>query len=113
MTIPIRALIDLSGEKEEENKSRDIAQIDVEGTLSESINQYKSQQTLNGTISNSNSSNSEGCTNHRNDLMPGKLWYDKLSVVQQRAGCMAAAQQVFDKMVRQQETMMIFIMMIM
>ena len=40
VTIPMRTLIDMSGEKEEENKSRDIAQIDVEGALSEAINRY-------------------------------------------------------------------------
>ena len=34
----VTTLIDLSGEIDEENKSRDIAQIDVEGTLSEAIN---------------------------------------------------------------------------
>ena len=73
VTIPMITLIDLSEENEEENKSRDIAQIDVKGTLSEAINWYTSKQPLNGTSSNSNSSNSEGSTNHRNDLTPGKL----------------------------------------
>jgi hypothetical protein len=82
VTIPMSALIDLSGEKEEENNYTDIAQIDIKGTLSKAINQNKSQQPLNGTSSNSNSSNSEGSTNHRKYVTPGKLWYDKLSVVQ-------------------------------
>ena len=42
VTIAASALIDLTrGKKEEENKSRDIAQIDVEGTLSKAINRYK------------------------------------------------------------------------
>ena len=40
VTFPMSALIDLSGEKEEDNKSRDIAQIDIKGTLSEAINRY-------------------------------------------------------------------------
>ena len=51
--------------------------------------------------------------NHREDLSPGKLWYDKLSVVQQRqveidvnavlyAGCMAAAQQILGTTMCQQ-----------
>ena len=40
VTIPMSALIDLSGEKEEENNYTDIAQIDVQGTLSEAINWY-------------------------------------------------------------------------
>ena len=53
-------------------------------------------------MGNNNSSNSEGSINHREDLPPDKLWYDKLSVVQQcqvemdvnavlYAGCTAAA----------------------
>ena len=106
-------LIDLSGEKEEENNYTDIAQIDIKGTLSKAINQNKSQQPLNGTSSNSNSSNSEGSTNHRKYVTPGKLWYDKLSVVQQHqvemdvdeflySGYMAAAQRIIDTSVRQQ-----------
>ena len=37
VTIAASALIDLSGEKKKENKSRDIAQIDVDGTLNEAI----------------------------------------------------------------------------
>ncbi len=60
-------------------------------------------------MGNNNSSNSEGSTNQREDLTPGKLnlWYDKLSVIQKcqvemdvnavlYSGCMAAAPQLFD-----------------
>ena len=65
-------------------------------------------------MGNNNISNSEGSTNHREDLSPGKLWYDKFSVIQQcqvemdidvvlYAGCMAAARQIFDTTVCQQE----------
>jgi hypothetical protein len=67
-------------------------------------------------MGNSNSSNSAGGSNQRKELSPGKvnLWYYKLSVVQQRqgeidvnavlySGCMAAAPQLFDTTVRQQE----------
>ena len=67
-------------------------------------------------MGNNNSSNSAGSTNQREELSPEmlKLWYDKLSVVQQcrvemnvnavlYSGCMAAAPQLFDTMVRQQE----------
>ncbi len=63
-------------------------------------------------MGNNNSSNSASSTK----LSPGKLklWYDKLSVVQQRqvemdvnavlySGCMAAAPQLFDTTVHQQE----------
>ena len=63
-------------------------------------------------MGNNNSSNSAGSTK----LSPGKLklWYDKLSVVQQRqvemdvnavlySGCMAAAPQLFNTMECQQE----------
>ena len=65
-------------------------------------------------MGNNDSSNSEVSTNHREDLSPEKLWYDKLSVAQQcqvemnvnaklYAGYMAAAGQLFDTTVRQQE----------
>ena len=37
VTIPMSTLIDLSGEKKDENKIRDITQTDVKGTLSEAI----------------------------------------------------------------------------
>ena len=63
-------------------------------------------------MGNKNSSNSAGST----ELSPGKLklWYDKLSVVQQRrvemnvnavlySGCMAAEPQLFETTMRQQE----------
>ena len=67
-------------------------------------------------MGNNNSSNSADSTKQRVELSPGKLmlWYDKLSVVQQRwvemdvntvlySGCMAAAPQLFDTTVCQQE----------
>ena len=40
LTIVIRALMDLSGRKEEENKSGGMPQIDVKGALYEAINWY-------------------------------------------------------------------------
>ena len=67
-------------------------------------------------MGNKNSSKSTGSTNQREELSPGKLklWYKKLSVVQQRqiemdvnavlySGCMAATPQLFVTTVRQQE----------
>jgi hypothetical protein len=67
-------------------------------------------------MGNNNSSNSAGSTNQREELSPGKLklWYDRLSVVQQRqvemnvnavlySGCMAEAPQLFDTMEHQQK----------
>jgi hypothetical protein len=68
-------------------------------------------------IGNNNSSNSAGNTNQREELSPGKLklWYVKLSVVQQLwvemnvnaavlySGRMAAAPQLFNTMECQQE----------
>jgi hypothetical protein len=67
-------------------------------------------------MGNNNSSTSPGSTNQKEELSPGKLklWYDKLSVVQQRqvemnvnavlySGCMAEAPQLFDTMEHQQK----------
>ncbi len=65
-------------------------------------------------MGNNNSSNSAGSTKQKEELSPGKLklWYDNLSVVQQRkiemnvnavlnSGCMAETQQLFDTTVHQ------------
>ncbi len=62
-------------------------------------------------MDNNNSSNSEGSTNQKEELSPEilKLWYDRISVVQQRqvemnvnavlySGCMAEAPQLFGTM---------------
>jgi hypothetical protein len=89
--------------------------VDEEGRNSFADNNDGNNSTITK-IGNNNSSNSEGSTNQREELSPGKLklWYDKLSVVQQRqiemnvnavlySGCMAAAPQLFDTTVRQQE----------
>ena len=77
-------------------------------------------------MGNNNSSTSEGSTNHKENLSPGNIWYEKFTVVQQHqvemdvnavlyAGCMAAAQQILDTRCanRRLAMMMFIILMIM
>ena len=90
------------------NNVTNMASVDEEGGGSFDDNNDGNNSTVTK-MGNNNSSNSASSTK----LSPGKLklWYDKLSVVQQRqvktdvnvvlySGCMAAAPQLFEKMVR-------------
>ncbi len=91
------------------NNDTNMASVDEEPAPSFADNNDGNNSTITK-IGNNNSSNSAGCTK----LSPGKLklWYDKLSVVQQRpiemdvnavlySGCMASAPQLCDTTVRQ------------
>ena len=88
------------------NNAPAISQIDVEGTLHAAISHYHSQQ--------NNSKND--ISKHPSSLIvafsPGKQWYDKLPLQEQRQiddgidallyeGCMVAARRIFDQVVLQ------------
>ncbi len=103
------------GNKEIKDNNDGYNSVDEEGWGSFSDNNDGNNSKITK-MGNNNSSNSAGSTNQREELSPGKLklWYDKLSVVQQclvemdvndvlYSGCVAAATQLFDKTVCQQE----------